>query len=136
MWGDLSVTQSIQLGDNNEFQVTVNLGNALRDLRLTSSSIILWVDALCINQGDIEERNHQVRLMQSIYKGASVVRAWLDVEIDPKCPAFARLARLHQQNSPDELGNDSKFWDPVTRISSNHYWDRVWVSRSLLTLKN
>ena len=55
MWGDLSVTRSIQLDDDNEFQVTVNLENTLRDLRLTDRSSILWVDAVCINQDDIEE---------------------------------------------------------------------------------
>ncbi|CAM6000725.1 unnamed protein product [Sphagnum balticum] len=121
MWGDPSVTRSIQLDDSNKFQVTVNLENALRDLRLIDRSMILWVNAVCINQGDIEERNHQVQLMQAIYQGASVVRAWLDIEIDPECPAFARFARLDQESTEDELSNNVEFWEPVTRISKDPY---------------
>jgi hypothetical protein len=59
--------------------------------------------------------------MPTIYETASVVRVWLDIEIDPECPVFARLARLDENSSPDELGNDSNFWEPVTRISENPY---------------
>ncbi|KAF2734222.1 heterokaryon incompatibility, partial [Polyplosphaeria fusca] len=37
----------------------------------------VWVDALCIDQRSIGERNHQVRLMREIYTRASLVVSWL-----------------------------------------------------------
>ena len=41
------------------------------------SSCYFWVDALCINQSDIDERNDQVQLMRRIYKQADSVMIWL-----------------------------------------------------------
>jgi hypothetical protein len=38
---------------------------------------LLWVDAICINQDDIEERNRQVKLMAFIYSRALAVLVWL-----------------------------------------------------------
>ncbi|TVY50871.1 Heterokaryon incompatibility protein 6,OR allele [Lachnellula cervina] len=44
----------------------------------------VWIDALCVNQADTTERNHQVRLMAQIYRNAEEVLVWLG--------AFANLA--------------------------------------------
>ncbi|OAA77581.1 Heterokaryon incompatibility [Akanthomyces lecanii RCEF 1005] len=47
-----------------------NLDSALRHLRPRNRSVILWVDALCIDQSNVAERNHQVSLMRSIFRSA------------------------------------------------------------------
>ena len=54
-----------------------NLANALRGLRQKYRSITIWVDALCIDQTDGEEKSWQVPLMKSIYSKAETVHAWL-----------------------------------------------------------
>ena len=59
--------------------VRQNLWNALNCLRLKAKKS-LWVDALCINQKDVHERNHQVSFMGTIYENASVVLVWLDIQ--------------------------------------------------------
>jgi hypothetical protein len=54
--------------------VTQNLHDALRLLRSNTSngvSRVLWVDAICIDQSNVEERSSQVALMRSIYSNAS-----------------------------------------------------------------
>ncbi len=38
---------------------------------------VLWIDARCINQADIAERNNQLRIMPHIYNRAHMVLAWL-----------------------------------------------------------
>jgi Heterokaryon incompatibility protein (HET) len=43
--------------------VTTNLEKALRDIRLENDNVYIWVDAICINQRDVEERNIQVARM-------------------------------------------------------------------------
>ena len=55
------------------FQIRPNLHHALKHLRQTDTARTLWIDALCINQEDMEERNVQVKRMASIYKLASRV---------------------------------------------------------------
>jgi len=54
--GDPRATDKILL-NNHPYYITANLARALYDLRDQVHSLRLWVDALCINQADIEERN-------------------------------------------------------------------------------
>jgi hypothetical protein len=61
----------------HDFQVTTNLESALRHLRHESIGRTMWIDAICINQNDIPEREQLVRKMGSIYKDASRVAVWL-----------------------------------------------------------
>ncbi|KAJ8129717.1 hypothetical protein O1611_g3913 [Lasiodiplodia mahajangana] len=56
-----------------------NLYHLLRDLRHPDQDRMLWIDAICINQGarDTSERNHQVQQMAEIYKATQCVLVWL-----------------------------------------------------------
>ncbi|KAJ4289069.1 hypothetical protein N0V90_011411 [Kalmusia sp. IMI 367209] len=63
--------------NNKHISVTKNLYDALRHIRSENSNREIWVDALCINQADVKERNHQVSLMGDIYSSAELVINWL-----------------------------------------------------------
>lgn len=63
--------------DGHPFEVTVNPALALRSLREPRQSRVLWIDAICINQKDTDEKNIQIPLMGDIYKTASQVVVWL-----------------------------------------------------------
>jgi hypothetical protein len=81
VWGDPSNKFSILVNDQ-PFLVTRNLVDILKRLRRQMGSMPLWADAICINQEDIAERNHQVQLMRDIYRSAELVVAWLGEEKD------------------------------------------------------
>ncbi|KAI0425578.1 heterokaryon incompatibility protein-domain-containing protein [Xylaria sp. FL1042] len=68
-WGYKKGTHEIFIG-NRRLPIGDNLMSALRDLRREDRPIRLWIDALCINQRDINERNHQVQQMRSVYSSA------------------------------------------------------------------
>ncbi|KAJ8131001.1 hypothetical protein O1611_g2628 [Lasiodiplodia mahajangana] len=71
---DLSCTMS----------VTLSLLSALKAIRpLTKPARVLWVDAICINQGDFDERSSQVALIRDIFRQAHRVVVWLG-EGNPK----------------------------------------------------
>ena len=84
VWGDTTVKRSITV-DGDVFQVTTNLEEGLRALRYRRKSRTLWVDAICINQQNVAEKNFQVPLMSSIYREAVRVVAWMG----PSNPAIA-----------------------------------------------
>lgn len=75
-WGNPLATTPI-LVNGVETEVTLNLEAALRHIRKPEYDVILWVDALCINQNDVAEKNHQVEMMREIFAGAELVIAWL-----------------------------------------------------------
>lgn len=75
-WGDPLSTKTILVNGATK-QVTIDLEAALRHIRQPSCAMVLWIDAICINQEDLAEKNHQVEMMKEIYTGAELVIAWL-----------------------------------------------------------
>ncbi|KAK8061082.1 HET-domain-containing protein [Apiospora hydei] len=75
-WGPTQVKKPIFV-DGIELPVTVNLESALRHLRRQYEPLVIWIDAIAINQDDLAERSHQVGLMRRIYQQASRVIVWL-----------------------------------------------------------
>ncbi|TVY80898.1 Heterokaryon incompatibility protein 6, OR allele [Lachnellula suecica] len=65
-WGSPRATRPI-LVNGCQHAVTVNLESALRRLRRVNSDVVIWIDALSINQSDHEERSAQVELMHDIF---------------------------------------------------------------------
>ena len=76
VWGKWDESRSIRI-DEHDVLVTPNLYKALSHLRHGSIERILWVDAVCINQADIREKNEQISPIREIYGGAKEVVVWL-----------------------------------------------------------
>ena len=83
-WGDPVYSESIQVCESSNAErvswylpVTRNLFEALLRLRSDDAPRTLWIDALCINQDDLEEKGHQVARMGRVYREASQVIVWL-----------------------------------------------------------
>jgi hypothetical protein len=108
-WGDPTATKSIQV-DGVSIQVTSNLEQALRHMRDRKADLVLWVDAICINQLDTTEKSHQVALMGRIYSECAQVRIWLGCDTT-QC----RLVRSSSPSS-NKTDNDLVGVDPFTII--------------------
>lgn len=80
-WGDPSRVSGLHLhGHPGLIGLTASLTEALPHVTKHSKTKRLWVDQLCINQIDTEERSIQVGLMAEIYQRATQVIIWLDPE--------------------------------------------------------
>ncbi|TEA18172.1 Heterokaryon incompatibility protein 6, OR allele [Colletotrichum sidae] len=80
-----------------------SLENALRALRLPSETRPLWIDALCIDQSNLDERARQVQYMRLVYKFAYRVVVWLGLKTPGTHEAFQaaeRLARIRDRLDP------------------------------------
>lgn len=75
-WGDDHDTASVYI-QGKRLAIRKNLLGAVTTLRRPDATLLLWVDAICINQSDIMERNHQVWQMKDIYSKARLVNVWL-----------------------------------------------------------
>lgn len=75
-WGDPTMCK--QLWCNGQVHLIPREAfRALRRIRSQREKVQIWIDAICINQGDSDEKARQVRKMLTIYKKAARVRVWL-----------------------------------------------------------
>lgn len=112
-WGNPAITKQI-LVDNAPLEITQNLYSALYHLRVKDRPRFIWVDAICINQADTEEKNAQVRLMQEIYRRADEVLIWLGGAADNSDSAFELVRKLMFADEFDAVRGIQRryLWDP------------------------
>ncbi|RDW57635.1 hypothetical protein BP6252_13717 [Coleophoma cylindrospora] len=114
--------------------VLPNLYQALAQLRTTRSGNY-WIDAVCINQSDDNERGTQVAMMDKIYKSAQSVVVWLGT-----CSLWAslqmrNLSTLPAGNTPRNARAwsraDSELNFIMSHILQRRWFKRVWVVQEL-----
>jgi hypothetical protein len=150
-WGDPTPIASIQL-DGSQLPLAVNLESALKCLRYTNMSRLIWIDALCIDQQNIPERQSQVLLMGKIYGACTGVMIWLGDDVPVNDSAFALMRLLSETTTrPDYAPGYPYFMDQVTAsgISLENQMDwstldhlfwsawftRVWIIQELVLAK-
>ncbi|KAK1758910.1 heterokaryon incompatibility protein-domain-containing protein [Echria macrotheca] len=133
-WGDPALSQEICI-DSAKFSITEKAACALRHLRTTDKVRRIWIDAVCINQSDLDERLHQVRHMKNIYENASRVLAWLGPEMDGSGDGIALLRFLAQkvQERRAVIPTQPFHELPTSSLRSllgilrRQYWSRTWI---------
>lgn len=92
-WGAPTGTRPIRC-EGATILVTPNCEQALLHLRWKRKVRRLWIDAICINQASVQEKNVQVPMMGDVYSCASQTVMWLGLEQDPRLSlALRRAAR-------------------------------------------
>ncbi|KAI0454981.1 heterokaryon incompatibility protein-domain-containing protein [Xylaria acuta] len=136
-WGSPKSTGEVKL-DGVGVPVRDNLYQLLRHLRRLDSSLILWIDALCIDQSSIPEKNIQVPLMGQIYSSAESVFVWLGLHADGSELYFDSLAtrdgpRLgHAMQTSTTSMAIPTTQDRATRLYGRPYWSRTWIVQEIV----
>lgn len=125
--------------------VTRNLLAALKRLRLPDQDRYLWVDAICINQSDISERNHQVKQMHWMYQLAERVVIWLGEHSEDSRLAIHQLDMISNLDPKDcvsqlremtgfdrHLPMGPTFGKPIDSFFLRPWWSRVWVMQEVV----
>jgi hypothetical protein len=140
-WGPPSAPQVPILIDGKQFLVRENLWMALKRFQSVSTEMIIWIDAICINQEDIRERNSQVPKMTRIYKQADQVFAWLGPSYEDSPLAFELVQDLGQpdvdQNwAVEQLRSRTTQLQALSKLFQREYWMRMWVLQELTVAKS
>ncbi|KAJ3572309.1 hypothetical protein NPX13_g5090 [Xylaria arbuscula] len=146
VWGTEMSHEDI-LVDLQLFSVTRNLFEILRSLRHPNTTRTIWIDAICINQSDFEEKGRQVRLMRDIYSNANRTVIYLTGAVDAAIvsipPNFGgtTIDRYDLASILIELRKyplDSSWGDTplalcimlltcIREIISHAWWERIWT---------
>lgn len=159
-WGSALATRPIRV-NGRPFHVRLNLWHLLWHLRQRGESRFLWIDALCIDQKNLEERNFHVQLMGNIYDKAFTAIVWLGLPSDDRrqarvlefigeMAAFGRGKRGGARGggggivSIDDGDAVIKFrqhfltdvfaqrWANLLELCRGTYWTRTWIIQEFL----
>lgn len=140
-------------GEGGTLCIGNNLNIALRHVRSPDKGRILWIDAICINQKDVEERNREVARMGEIYSKAARVLIWLGPESENSSLAI-RTMRLFAKDlvhdwppnsinrlsyrepgtktelllkSPILWDDETGYWLAIRKLFQRTWFTRLWV---------
>ncbi|KAH8742513.1 heterokaryon incompatibility protein-domain-containing protein [Diaporthe sp. PMI_573] len=146
VWGDEKDTAPIVINGRRR-QITANLASALwafsRQGRF-EDGFKLWVDSICINQADWDERARQLRRMRDIYGNAWAVIAWVGDEVFRSSLAIQLIQDLSAlseaqcgplieaalSSEPEYLGKGC--WLALQEIIDRPYWSRLWIIQEMI----
>jgi hypothetical protein len=125
--------------------VSENLYLALLHLRKRRVTFI-WVDALSINQEDLDERARQVSHMDEVYRRASLVWVWLGDSDEFSELAFDELHNLGQHLDWDgaipqgylekELDQHPQRWRAISELLYRPWFRRMWIIQEILSARH
>ncbi|KAM7209796.1 Heterokaryon incompatibility protein (HET) domain containing protein [Rhypophila decipiens] len=136
--GDTAESKQISL-NNVPFPVTSNCEAALKRARLPVRARTVWIDAVCIDQQNNEERGHQVQLMPKIYAGARRVLIYLGELTNEESMGVSYISErlnfnqvLRLCDAPNSLGIVSR---ALSFLFSRRYFSRVWILQEVSLAK-
>ncbi|KAK5132720.1 hypothetical protein LTR08_008686 [Meristemomyces frigidus] len=118
--------------------VTRNLLIAMQSLRKPTTDLLIWIDQICINQDDLEERSHQVSIMKYIFSQAKEVVVWLGEEDDRSEKVCEYAKKMHRgDDSPKStwthkstmkrIMSQSQLQNAIQSLLQRPWFQRVWV---------
>jgi hypothetical protein len=114
--------------NGNQVHVTKNLHEDLSNIKDQYETPALWIDQICIDQRDNNERRRQVGLMTTIYGRARTVHVWPGNHLAPRWVENIRTIdclvgwAVSQASTYPASGN---YW--LYRLSEEEYWKRIWI---------
>jgi hypothetical protein len=82
---------------------------------------VYWIDSICINQDDKEEKANQIGLLRDIYSSASCVLSWLGPMGNGSNVAMKYLS-----------GVNIEAGDSVHALLNRRYWTRLWMVQEVV----
>jgi hypothetical protein len=111
----------------------------LRQLRSPTENQFFWIDALCIDQKNNEEKSNQIPKMSNIYNRADEVYIWLGPEEGDSAIAMQFIREELNLDNVDDLVKDPKLdeqWHALTTLMRRPWFSRRWIVQELARAQN
>lgn len=137
-WGSPTDVRKIMVHGSGPLEVRRNLWDFLRQQRsVITERKLFWIDALCINQSNVRERNHQVNLMKEIYMGASEVCIWLGTASSNSEIAMDYITKKQGRKLRPRGPGFDRIWTreqgrAIRDLCERSYWRRMWVIQEIV----
>ncbi|KAE8440599.1 hypothetical protein EG329_007045 [Mollisiaceae sp. DMI_Dod_QoI] len=131
MWGPSLNPHSVSI-NGRIMHVRQNLRAALEAIRDEVRPRTVWIDALCINQEDVHERNKQVAIMGKIFHHAFKVLVWLGGGADDNDMLFDHIKPQEDWGYKWDGPLDLRSAEAMLAFYCRPYWRRVWVIQEIL----
>ena len=157
-WGDPALVSKIWCEDNGYLNLTASVNDILTNSAVSENDDRYWfIDLLCINQQDLEEKGHQVRLMGDVFASATQVLVWLGQKSEDSDLAIAFVSVLghtmqkvllkdaanrHVEQENGIIGqyklcaepgceHPSPSWNALSRLLERPWFRRMWVLQEI-----
>ncbi|CZT45739.1 uncharacterized protein RSE6_06076 [Rhynchosporium secalis] len=142
-WVSLDSTKLIEV-DNIPASVTDNLYAALLRLRCKDKNRTIWIDQICIDQQNTEEKTIQVRLMRELYTNCNQFLVWIEEIADGVSRVDAKsilevLCSISNDNLPTSacVASAATIRGPNYALKSigvddHPWWERVWTAQEAI----
>lgn len=156
VWGEENQPTHKVLTPEGYLHVSERLQMNLRQLRRRKEPVVLWIDAMCINQKDPSEKSKQVQLLAQVFQRAEctlallghenwnnhAVKMLLQVEA---CREFGRDSEDWPEGlerCPTSWGKGAipplhdSFWAQVAALFNDTWFRRVWIVQEAVVSPN
>jgi hypothetical protein len=114
------------------FLVRDSLWEALHQLsQLEHHGKYFWIDAICINQADLEERGHQVNMMRDIFSRADKTIAWLGLS-DSNSALVMDAINSRSRTLGFRSRDERSIKNAVESIVQRPYFERMWIIQEVM----
>lgn len=111
-WGDATQQKPV-IVDGHIVRIPGNADEVLRKVAIRHGHIRVWIDAICINQSDLEERASQVSIMRQVYSRATKVLIWIGEDEGFGARAIKSVEMIVQhcrESTNDFVDYESRTW--------------------------
>lgn len=155
-WGDPTPVKEILLNGVPR-KISMNAEEVIRRLCFKQGHAIVWLDAICIDQSNIQERGEQVAIMKDVYSRAYRTLIWLGEDHDASTQAALEsieklLVQCRKETnnfrnlqgtiwSPRglELHSNRQLpdcdWKALNKFFSASFFTRLWIIQEIILSK-
>lgn len=139
VWGDLHSEAGAMNIDGHEVEITRSLQVALTRLRVTTVPRLIWIDFICINHSDLNEKAEQVQMMHEIYSYARRTCVSLGKATPDTAMGFRTFERLLlcPETAWYEIWNQPPplVCAGILDIMNRPWWSRMWCLQEVVVAR-